>query len=93
MLRTILGSDQANSVKNTEINKQSHVKFWFFNSQNRKNVELSHIYLAVSMKSSPHQRIQMTKKFLLSALLKTVILFHKRTKISFEDEKTYLIHH
>ena len=29
MFRTILGSDQANSVKNTEINKQSHFKFWF----------------------------------------------------------------
>jgi hypothetical protein len=29
MFRTILGSDQANSVKNTEINKQLHVKFWF----------------------------------------------------------------
>ena len=29
MFRTILGSDQANSVKNTVINKQSHVKFWF----------------------------------------------------------------
>ena len=30
--RTILGSDKANSVnsgKNTEINKKSHVKFWF----------------------------------------------------------------
>ena len=41
--RQILGSDQANSVKNAEINKQLHVKFWF----NRKNMELSHIYLAV----------------------------------------------
>ena len=30
----------------TEINKQSHVKFWF----NRKNMELSHIYLAVLQK-------------------------------------------
>ena len=27
--RTILGSDQVSSGKNTEINKQSHVKFWF----------------------------------------------------------------
>jgi hypothetical protein len=27
MFRTILGSDQTNSVENTEINKQSHVKF------------------------------------------------------------------
>ena len=43
MFRTILGSNQANLGKNTEINKQSHVKFWF----NRKNMELSHIYLAV----------------------------------------------
>ena len=32
--RTILGSDQANSFKNTEINKQSNVKFWF----NRKKI-------------------------------------------------------
>jgi hypothetical protein len=29
MFRTILSSDQANSGKNIEINKQSHVKFWF----------------------------------------------------------------
>ena len=29
MFRTILGSDQVNSGKNTEINKQSYVKFWF----------------------------------------------------------------
>ena len=44
MFRTISGSDQVNSGKNTEINKQSHdVKFWF----NRKNLELPHIYLAV----------------------------------------------
>ena len=27
--RAILGSDQANSGKNTEINKKSQVKFWF----------------------------------------------------------------
>jgi len=39
--RIILGSDQANSVKSTEINKQSQVKFWF----NRKNMELSCTYL------------------------------------------------
>ena len=31
------------NFKNTEINKQSHVKFWF----NRLNMELSHICLAV----------------------------------------------
>ena len=46
MFRTILCSDQeiqSNLGKNIEINKQSHVKFWF----NRKNMELSHIYLAV----------------------------------------------
>ena len=36
MFRTILGSDQANSVKNTEINKQSNVKFWF---NGKKNME------------------------------------------------------
>ena len=35
MLRTILGSDQVNSGKNKEINKQSHNKFWF----NRKKYE------------------------------------------------------
>ena len=29
--------------ENTEINQQSNVKFWF----NRKNMELTHIYLAV----------------------------------------------
>ena len=29
MFRTIVGSDQVNSGKNTEINKQLHVKFWF----------------------------------------------------------------
>ena len=29
MFRTILGSDHANLGKNTEINKQSNVKFWF----------------------------------------------------------------
>ena len=34
---------QSNLGKNTEIYKQSHVKFWF----NRKNMELSHIFLAV----------------------------------------------
>ena len=28
MFKTILGSAQVNSVENTEINKQSHVKFW-----------------------------------------------------------------
>ena len=38
---------QSNLGKNTEINKQSHVKFWF----NRKNMELSHIFLAVSYTS------------------------------------------
>ena len=46
MFSTILGFDQANQSnlgKNTEINKQFHVKFWF----NGKNMELSHIYLAV----------------------------------------------
>ena len=36
MFRTILGADQVYSGKNTEINKQLHVKFWF-----------NHIYLAV----------------------------------------------
>ena len=45
MFRTILCSNQANLGKNTEINKQSHVKFWF----NRKNMELSRIYLAVKV--------------------------------------------
>ena len=30
MFITILGSDQVNSGKNTEINKQSHVMFWFY---------------------------------------------------------------
>ena len=34
---------QSNLGKNIEINKQSHVKFWF----DRKNMELSHIILAV----------------------------------------------
>ena len=29
MVITILGTDQVNSGKNTEINKQLHVKFWF----------------------------------------------------------------
>ena len=29
MFRTIFGSDQVNSGKNTEINEQSHVEFWF----------------------------------------------------------------
>ena len=29
MFRTILGSDQLNSGKYTEISKQSHVNFWF----------------------------------------------------------------
>ena len=43
MFRPILCSDQENLGKNTEINKESQVKFWF----NRKNKELSHIYLAV----------------------------------------------
>ena len=28
MFKTILGSAQVNSGENTEINKQSHVKFW-----------------------------------------------------------------
>ena len=42
-LKWFLTSKQNNSGKNTEINKQSHDKFWF----NRKNMELSHIYLAV----------------------------------------------
>ena len=41
--RTILGSAQVNSGKNTEINKQSHVKFWF----NRKNIELFHIQRSI----------------------------------------------
>ena len=45
MFRTILGSDQVNSSKNTGINKQSYVKFWF----NRTNMELSHIHLAVKI--------------------------------------------
>ena len=44
MFRTILGSDQVNSVKNTEINKQLHVKFWF---NGKENMELSRIYKAV----------------------------------------------
>ena len=35
---------QSNFGKNTEINKQSQVKFWF---NRKKNMELSHIYLAV----------------------------------------------
>ena len=35
MFRTIQGSDQANSVKNTEMNKQLYVKFWL----NRKKYE------------------------------------------------------
>ena len=34
---------QSNLGKNIKINRQSHVKFWF----NIKNLELSHIYLAV----------------------------------------------
>ena len=42
MFITILSSDQVNSDKNTEINKQSHFKFWF-----NKNMEMSHIHLAV----------------------------------------------
>ena len=44
IFRTILGLDQANSGKNIEINKQSHVMFWF---NRKKNMELSHIHLAV----------------------------------------------
>jgi hypothetical protein len=28
MLKTILGSAQVNSGENTELNKQSHAKFW-----------------------------------------------------------------
>ena len=43
MFITLLGSDKVNSGKNTEVKKQKHVKFWF----NRKNMDLSHIYLAV----------------------------------------------
>ena len=45
MLRTISGSDQINSGKNTVINKQLYVKFWF----NRKNMELAHIYLSLAL--------------------------------------------
>ena len=37
---TILGSSQGKKKGNTEINKQSHVKFWL----NRKNMELPPIY-------------------------------------------------
>ena len=40
MFKKILGSAQVNSWENTEINKQSYVKFWF----ERKNMELSNIY-------------------------------------------------
>ena len=46
-MRAILGSDQENSVKNTEINKQTHVKFclwsclifilWFLTGETRKS--------------------------------------------------------
>ena len=40
----LIGSQiQSNSSKNTEINKQSHVKFWF----NRKNIELFHIQRSI----------------------------------------------
>ena len=44
IFRTILGLDQANSGKNMEINKQSHVKILF---NRKKNMELSNIHLAV----------------------------------------------
>ena len=47
MFRTILCSHQANSGKNTEINQQLRVKFWF----NRKKMELSQIYLDVKDKN------------------------------------------
>ena len=40
--RTILGSDQANSGKDTEIKKKSQVKFCF---KIENNMELSHMYL------------------------------------------------
>ena len=49
MFITLLGSDQVNSGKNTEVKKQPHVKFCF----NRKNMELSHIYLAVHPEIKP----------------------------------------
>ena len=40
MFRTILGSDQVNSCKNTEMNEQLHVKFWF----NRKYGTVSYLF-------------------------------------------------
>ena len=41
MFITIFGSDQVNSGKKTEINKQSHVKFWF----NRKKIWSSLMFI------------------------------------------------
>ena len=49
--RTILGLDQANLGKNTEINKQSHVKFWF----NRKKYGAVSIHLAVLQKVAENE--------------------------------------
>ena len=65
MFRTILGSDQPNSMKNTEIKKQSYVKFWF----NRKKCGAVLYYKAVFSTNfkSPQSLIQNVILFWLNS--------------------------
>ena len=62
MFRSILGSDKVNSGKNTEINKQSHFKFWF----NRKNMEFSYFFGCIDLSLAVNKKCAVKKGFAYS---------------------------
>ena len=64
--------------KNTEINKQSHVKFWI----NRRNMELSHIFLAVNIAEM---------KFRIKQIFLSNFLIIHTTRLVIEQEDIFFL--
>ena len=84
MFRPVLGSDQTNSVKNTEINKQSHVI--------EKNMEVSRTYVLHKLYVIIHSIYVLTYIFLNFQVRQTNILMTFFGRIgSLRDHKAYTL--
>jgi hypothetical protein len=80
IFRTILGPDQANSVKNTEINKQLHFKFWCNTEKYETVLYSSNQITKKEPKSEARDWHELSPIFLATMLFHNLKLFLKPIK-------------